>query len=290
MPRRPSPASRLAAQLFPLWPAGRLAKTNPPSRCAIRARAVRCRISFRPMTWAGSSTLRRPTRRWVSAIGHLETMYSAGCGERVVGLDQSDLDFQASVLACEARAAANAWRRSVLCRSCARAVAAGANRAKNTKNVGPCFPEGSHQPSVGGRRFAEIGPSAVSEPCCQSIRQSADDPQRCADAGEIPASDRPRQPHHAHSLRHSFATHLLDRGADIRSVQDYWGTRACDHADLYARQHVCAARSVRTAHPRRNDARLLSWQFCCHPTLPATNVGLYTKPFRTAHTPPGCDR
>lgn len=72
--------------------------------------------------------------------------------------------------------------------------------------------------------------------------------QVLADSAQRAGLDKAVSPH---TLRHSFATHLLDGGADVRVVQELLGHASVTTTQVYTLVTVSAMREVyATAHPR----------------------------------------
>jgi integrase/recombinase XerC len=159
----------------------------------------------------------------------LETLYSAGLRvSELVGINVDDLDLDASVLTV--RGKGKKERLALLGRPAANAVQAMlSERAPLDRAIGKPYD------ALFLNRFGKrITTRSVARMLEKYLAQTGLD-QRTS----------------PHTLRHTFATHMLDAGADIRSVQELLGHRSLGTTQIYT--HVTTTRlhdTYRAAHPR----------------------------------------
>ncbi len=161
----------------------------------------------------------------------LETMYSAGLRvSEVVGLNDADLDFQAGVL--RIRGKGRRERLSPVGSYALRAI----KRWLPLRKI-KFSPAADAAVPVFVNKF---GSRLTTRSVARMLEKYL----------KLTGLDNRTTPH---SLRHSFATHLLDRGADIRSVQELLGHKSLVTTQIYTHVSSTALREVyQKAHPRAN--------------------------------------
>ena len=159
----------------------------------------------------------------------LETMYSAGLRvSELVGLSDGDVDMSQGVLLV--RGKGRRERISPLGSYAARAIQAWLK----VRQLSPRQPQGREAPVFTNRFGTRLTTRSVGRMLEKYLAETGLD-QRTS----------------PHTLRHSFATHLLDRGADIRSVQELLGHKSLVTTQIYT--HVSTANlraAYEKAHPR----------------------------------------
>lgn len=159
----------------------------------------------------------------------LETLYSAGLRvSELTGLDVVDVELADGVATIRGKG-----RKERLALLGPPAVAAIGRWLPERQNV--AGPRADTQPALFlNRSGTRLSSRSVGRLMEKYLKQAGLDPRTSP-----------------HTLRHSFATHLLDAGADIRSVQELLGHRSLGTTQVYT--HVSTQRlrdSYHKAHPR----------------------------------------
>ncbi len=159
----------------------------------------------------------------------LETLYSAGLRvSELTGLNDGDLDFSAGIVRVRGKG-----RRERLAPLGSYATTA-LKSWMSVRELSSREPQDRRAPVFVNKFGTRITTRSIGRMLEKYLRQT-----------ELDQRTSP------HTLRHSFATHLLDRGADIRSVQELLGHKSLVTTQIYT--HVSTANlrmAYEKAHPR----------------------------------------
>jgi len=154
----------------------------------------------------------------------LECLYGGGLRvSELVGLDRDDIDLSRGIARVRGKGAKE--RLCPLGRAATRALATWLETRPQTEDGRPVFL------NTRGGRLTD-----------RSVRRII---HAAATSAQVDERTSP------HTLRHSFATHLLDRGADLREVQELLGHKNIATTQIYTHVSMERLRKVyETAHPR----------------------------------------
>jgi integrase/recombinase XerC len=159
----------------------------------------------------------------------LETMYSAGLRvSEAVGMNEGDLDLAEGLV--RIRGKGRRERLSPVGSFAAKAI----TRWLKVRVLSPKEPAGPLSPVFTNKFGRRLTTRSVHRMLLKYLKLTG------LDLRTTP-----------HTLRHSFATHLLDRGADIRSVQELLGHQSLVTTQIYTHVSTAGLRAVyERAHPR----------------------------------------
>jgi integrase/recombinase XerC len=159
----------------------------------------------------------------------LETLYSAGLRiSELVGLSDGDVDLKGGVI--RVRGKGKRERLALLGPYAVRAL----RKYLAVRKLHPREAQGGDAPLFVNRFGRRLTTRSVARMLEKYLRQTG------LDLRTTP-----------HSLRHSFATHLLERGADIRSVQELLGHKSLITTQIYTHVNAAHLKDIyRQAHPR----------------------------------------